>query len=79
MPASHSTPAGLTAPARRVPIATAAAFYGVSPKTVRRRIADGTIPAHRLGPRLIRVDLADVEAALRLIPAGGGPHGDTAA
>ncbi len=78
MPASHSTPAGLTAPAFRVPIATAAEVYGVSPKTVRRRIADGTIPAHRLGPRLIRVDLADVERALRLVPAGGAPHGDAA-
>lgn len=47
----------------------AAAILDVSVVTVRRRIADGTLPAHRIkGSRLIRVDRADVEALLRPVP-----------
>ena len=53
-------------------ISQAAEYAGVSTKTLRRRIADGTIPACRLGPRAIRVRLSDVEAALRPIPTTGG-------
>lgn len=53
-------------------IAQAAERAGVSPDTIRRRIADGTLPAYRVGPKLIRVDAADVDARLRRpIPAGG--------
>lgn len=43
-------------------IAEAAARRGVSAKTIRRRISDGTLKAVRLGPRLIRVDRASLEA-----------------
>ena len=50
-------------------IASAARRHGVSPRTIRRRIADGAITAYRSGPRLIRVDPAEVDAALlRIIP-----------
>jgi excisionase family DNA binding protein len=57
----------------------AAEYAAVSTKTVRRRIADGTIPAVRLGPRAIRVRLQDIDAALRPIPTvGGGPGGEAA-
>lgn len=35
----------------------AARYLGVSSRTIRRRIADGTIPAKRFGPRLVRVDM----------------------
>ncbi|WP_426311713.1 helix-turn-helix domain-containing protein [Cellulosimicrobium sp. E-16] len=42
--------------------------YDVHPKTIRRRIADGTVPAYRVG-RQIRIDLAEADAAmLRPIP-----------
>ncbi len=51
-----------------ISISEAAETYGVSTKTVRRRIADGTIPARRLGPRLVRIDVRDADAALRPIP-----------
>jgi excisionase family DNA binding protein len=34
----------------------AAQFWGVNEKTIRRRIADGTLLAYRVGPRAIRVD-----------------------
>lgn len=60
-----TTPA---APHHRWASLTEAADYaGVSVKTIRRRIADGLIPAHKIGPRLVRVDLADVDAAFRAI------------
>lgn len=49
-------------------LAEAGAYVGVSTKTIRRRVADGTIPAHRIGPRLVRVDLDDVDDAFRTIP-----------
>ncbi len=47
-------------------------WYGVSERTLRRRIADGTLPAYRIGPRAIRVKAVDVEALAEPIPAGGG-------
>ena len=57
---------------RFVSIEKAAAFADVSTKTIRRRISDGTLHAARFGPRLLRVDLAEVEAnLLRSTPAGG--------
>jgi excisionase family DNA binding protein len=40
----------------------------VSPRTLRRRIADGDIRAYRVPPRLIKLDAADVEALLEPIP-----------
>ena len=46
-----------------------ATVKGVSSKTVRRWIAAGLLPAYRVGPRLIRIRAADVEALGRLIPS----------
>lgn len=37
-----------------------AAEFGISDRTVRRMISDGRIPAHRIGPRLVRMRRADV-------------------
>lgn len=46
-----------------VDIATAAEMHGVSMKFIRRRIADGSLKAYRLkGSRLIRIDVADLDA-----------------
>lgn len=49
-------------------------LLGCSPRTVRRMIAAGEITGFRLGKRLLRVDLIEVESRLRRIPtvAGGG-------
>lgn len=59
-------------PARSLaPISEAAEYAAVSPKTIRRRIADGSLTAYRMGPRLIRVDLAEIDNLLQRIPAGG--------
>jgi len=50
-------------------IADAATRHRVSPRTIRRRIADGSIPAYRFGPTLIRLNPVEVDAVLRPIPA----------
>lgn len=44
-----------------VTLAAAAAALSCSEKTVRRMIARGEVYAERLGPRMIRVDLASVQ------------------
>ena len=46
----------------------AAEYAGVSGRTIRRRIADGTLRAQRLGPRFIRIRVEDLEAAWRVVP-----------
>jgi excisionase family DNA binding protein len=51
-----------------VSIRSAAETFGVSEKTIRRRIAEGQLKAYRLGPRAIRVDLSDLGDLLRPIP-----------
>lgn len=61
-------------PRRLVSIQQAAAECSVSSKTIRRRIADGSLTAYRLGPRVIRVDHAELTALLRPIPAAGSNH-----
>lgn len=43
-----------------VTVNEAAECVSVSPRTIRRWISKGMIPGHRLGPRLIRVNLDDV-------------------
>jgi excisionase family DNA binding protein len=56
-------------PARFVSMAAAADFLGCSVDTIRRRIADGTLPAYRVGTTsTIRVRLADVLALVERIP-----------
>jgi excisionase family DNA binding protein len=49
-------------------LAQAAELLGVHTRTIRRRIADGQLRAYRLGPRLVKVAAADVEALLTPIP-----------
>ncbi|NCD19879.1 MAG: helix-turn-helix domain-containing protein [Actinobacteria bacterium] len=43
-----------------VSLAEAAELAGLSIRTLRRRIADGELPAYRTGPRLIRVHPDDL-------------------
>jgi excisionase family DNA binding protein len=57
---------------KRERLSTAAARKGVHPRTIRRRIADGSIKGWRIGPRLIVVDPDEVDRELdRQIPAAG--------
>jgi len=57
-------------------IATGASCYSISEKTLRRWVAEGRITGYRFGPRMLRIDLNEIEALLKPIPTadGGGPH-----
>jgi len=52
-------------------LAEAAELMSVSVKTLRRRIADGTLPAYRCGRRVIRVRLDDLDHVFQRVPAAG--------
>ncbi|GAB3491849.1 helix-turn-helix transcriptional regulator [Flexivirga lutea] len=45
---------------------------GLSVRTLRRRIAAGQLPAYRSGPRVLRVDPADVDRLMVLVPTAQG-------
>jgi len=47
----------------------AAALYGVSTDTIRRRIVTGQLPASRCGGRIIRVRIDDLERLFRPLTA----------
>lgn len=49
-------------------LADAADRTGLSIRTLRRRIAAGQLPAYRSGPRVLRVDPADVDRLMVLVP-----------
>lgn len=51
-----------------VSLAQAADHVGVSERTIRRWIADGRLAGYRVGPRLVRVDRAELEALFWAIP-----------
>jgi len=54
---------------RRIASINAAAEYaGVSTRTIRRYIASGRLTGYRIGPRLIKINLAEVDAMLSPIP-----------
>lgn len=60
-------------PRRLASIQVGAALVDVHPRTIRRRIADGTITGYRVG-KLIKIDLDEVESRLlRIIPARERP------
>lgn len=61
-----------TEPKAMLSIEQTAAVFGVSTKTIRRRIADGTLPAFRVGGR-IRLDSGAARRALLkpMNPAAG--------
>lgn len=63
--AADRRPAG---PRRLASLATAAAHADVSVRTLRRYIAQGRLTGYRLGPRLIKVDLNEVERLARPLP-----------
>jgi excisionase family DNA binding protein len=59
----------------RVSITEAAKYLGVSTRTLRRYIADGRLPAYRVGNQIIRINPDDLVRLERRIPTanGGGP------
>jgi excisionase family DNA binding protein len=53
---------------RYVSIAEAVAYAGVPNKTLRDWIRRGLLPGYRIGPRLLQVDLNDIDRMRRRIP-----------
>jgi excisionase family DNA binding protein len=49
-------------------LAAAAAYADVHPVTLRRWVAAGRLPAHRVGPRLLKFDRDELESIVRSIP-----------
>jgi len=49
----------------------AARAGGVNVRTVRRWIADGRITGYRVGPKLIKVDAAELDGIIRPVAAAG--------
>jgi excisionase family DNA binding protein len=56
-------------PQRLESLTVAAKYANVSTRSLRRYIAAGRLRGYRVGPRLIKVDIADLEAIL--VPVGG--------
>lgn len=57
--------------ARFITLAQAAERLDVSTKTIRRRIADGSLTGYRVGPQVIRLDPDEVDRLARPIPTAG--------
>lgn len=54
-----------TAPRQLESIASAAAYADVTTRTIYNWIADGRLRAYRAGPKLLRIDRADLERVIR--------------
>jgi excisionase family DNA binding protein len=56
---------------RFISLQAGADYAACSQKTLRRHIAAGRLRGYRLG-RLVRIDLDELDAIMRPIPAAGG-------
>lgn len=54
--------------AQRIHPQEAADALGVSIRTIRRWVAEGKLTAYRVGPKLLRLDPAEVDALSRQLP-----------
>lgn len=59
-------------PPRHASVKAAAAACGVSRDTIRRRIASGQLTGYRLGRKIMKVDLDEVEELFRVMPTTNG-------
>jgi excisionase family DNA binding protein len=64
-------PGKTRAPIRHASTAEAAERAGVNRRTILRYVARGQLTGYRVGPKLVKVDLDEVEALFRRIPAAG--------
>lgn len=69
MPRNPNRPALPRKINRPASIAQAAEYADVSERTVHRWIAGGHLTAYRVGLKLVRVDLDDVDRLIQPIPA----------
>lgn len=56
-----------------ITIQSATQYAKVTERTIRRWIAEGKIPAYRVGPRSIRVRLSDFIEEVPTVGSIGGP------
>jgi excisionase family DNA binding protein len=49
---------------RLVGIPEAAAYLGVTPRSIHNMLTDGRLKGYRLGARIVRIRKADIDAAL---------------
>jgi excisionase family DNA binding protein len=61
-----ATPTDATT-SRLISLGDAASLLGVCTRTVRRYIAAGRIQGYRVGPRLVKIDAADIDKLMRPI------------
>ncbi|HCS59068.1 MAG TPA: DNA-binding protein [Gordonia polyisoprenivorans] len=61
--------ANTTTPRRWASINATAEYLGVTDRTIRQMIADGRIRGYRNGRKMIRLDLNEIDAAMK--PFGG--------
>lgn len=67
----------MSAPEKRYSaIPQAATIYDVHDQTIRRWISEGRITGYRFGPRMLRVDLDELDAMLR--PLAAAKRGEVA-
>jgi excisionase family DNA binding protein len=72
-PSKRKTPTLKPLPgARWVKLIEAAEYAQIPMRTMRDWIAKGWLPAYRIGPRQIQIDLNDVDALRRRIPTVDG-------
>jgi excisionase family DNA binding protein len=69
MPTPRTASATTAPPRHLVTISEAALRLSVSPRTIHRYIASGRLRAKRVGPRMLRVELADVDGLVRPVAA----------
>ena len=58
-------------PGRRVPLAEGATYSRLSIKTLRRYGATGRITLYLVGPKLLHVDLDEIDGLIRPVAAAG--------
>ncbi|WP_287216844.1 helix-turn-helix domain-containing protein [Rhodococcus sp. (in: high G+C Gram-positive bacteria)] len=66
---------GKNVPRRLVSIPQAAEEFGVCSRTIRRYISAGRITGYRFGPRMIRVDLNEIDSMMRPMSAAAHSGG----
>lgn len=59
-------------PRRYVSVDVAAETFSVSSRTIRRMISRGEISGYRVGERLLRVDLNELDEVVRRVPSARG-------
>lgn len=66
-----ATTAATTRTSAYVSLVEAGDVLGVHSRTIRRYISEGRLTGYRIGPRLVKVKRADLDAMMKVIPTVG--------